>query len=350
MEKTLGSSSKTAIFWLDILRFFAITGVVAIHVNAPILYLYGKTAPNFWAIGNVADSFVRFSVPLFVMLSGALIFSKEYALKDYFKRRFSKILLPFLFWSLVYIGLKLIPFLASGSHSVGAISRFVFYLIRDGIEIHLWFMFMIIGLYLIFPVFSKWIRNSSLNEISLYLAIWVVMLVLSLPIVSGYFPKDLDLRYFTGYLGYAVLGYYLYKKDFGNPTRTIGIALFTVGFFLMLFGTIWLTERSGKFDASLYDGLSPVSLLMASGIFLAFKNSDVKSAVLRKMISEVSAHAFGIYLSHILILKGLYAIGLSWQTIHPAVGIPLTIVACLIGSYVLTRLIRLLPLGQKISG
>jgi surface polysaccharide O-acyltransferase-like enzyme len=163
-------------------------------------------------------------------------------------------------------------------------------------------------------------------------------------------PKNLDLRYFTGYLGYAVLGYWLYRKDFGRHTNKIGVMLYLVGFLLTCFGTYWLTNRANDFDGRLYNGLSITACIMATGIFLAFKGFSMRESWLKKTITEISNHSFGIYLNHLLIIVPLYYQGISWRLFPPVAGIFITSVLVIAASYLLVKLVGLLPFGKKISG
>lgn len=339
-----------SIFWISFLRFLCIIAVVFTHVVAGILYLFGKIDDTTWWIGNVTDSAIRFAVPVFVCLSGALVFSKEYTLKEHLQKRFTRILYPFIFWCAVYIAFKIRKLYMQGDPSLFDLIYYLAYCIKDGVENHLWFMYMLMGLYLIFPIFSRWIAHSSLKEISYYLAIWGILLLLTMPPFSHYMPVQLEIRYFTGYLGYAILGYFLMKKDFGIHSRKIGIVLYVVGFGLMCFGTYWLSARAGTFDGRLYDGLSPVSCIMSVGIFLAFKGIDFKQSWFRQAVEEISNHSFGIYLNHILVLVTLYYSGISWRFSHPALGILVTGTLVFLGAYLLVKLVRLLPFGKKISG
>src|ERR1035437_1784180 len=95
-------SNVKKIQWLDTLRALAMFGVIIIHVSTPVVkMMYGKNM-EYWWIGNIVDSAVRFSVPLFLMLSGATMLGKEYNLIDFYKKRISRVLFPILFWMIAY--------------------------------------------------------------------------------------------------------------------------------------------------------------------------------------------------------------------------------------------------------
>ena len=91
------------IVWIDNLRILATISVIFLHVSSPLLYNFeGKEDLNWWT-GNIYDGTVRFCVPVFVMLTGSLMLSKDYDLNDFLKIKLMRIIIPFLFWSVIYI-------------------------------------------------------------------------------------------------------------------------------------------------------------------------------------------------------------------------------------------------------
>ena len=91
-------------FSFDLLRALATVSVVALHVAGPVLYEYGSLPAGEWWTANAIDSAVRFSVPIFLMLTGALLLPRMEPAGQFLKRRFARLLWPFIFWSAVYLG------------------------------------------------------------------------------------------------------------------------------------------------------------------------------------------------------------------------------------------------------
>ena len=89
------------IFYYDALKTLAIIGIVFCHAAVPFV-ISGIDRPDFY-ISAFFDCFRDFSIPIFVMLSGALLINRRDSLKTFFKRRLSRIFIPFLFWALAYI-------------------------------------------------------------------------------------------------------------------------------------------------------------------------------------------------------------------------------------------------------
>ena len=131
--------------WINSLRVLATFSVIVLHVAADILYQYGSISNSDWWTGNIFDSSVRFCVPIFLMISGTLIFSKTYeSTGEYLRKRVLRILFPFLFWSIIYIAVGLLVKFNSGEYlSFKEALKYVFVKLRDGASFHLWYIYMI---------------------------------------------------------------------------------------------------------------------------------------------------------------------------------------------------------------
>ena len=344
------TANKT--LWYDNLRVIATIAVIGIHVSSD--YAPGSgTIPlyDFW-VGNIFDSISRFAVPVFVMLSGALLLSKEYTIDVFLKKRLVRLLLPFLFWSLIYIAhtffVENTELLKMG---FGEMARNIFVQMRDGSSLHMWYIYMIIGLYLFVPIIGKWIRASTEKEIIYFLGIWVVVMLFDQPVISKLKP-DIDFSYFSGYLGYLVLGYYLKIKSFGSKKRQsiIGLSLIGAGLITTILGTFLVKHYTKEYVSTFYEPLSPNILLYAAGLFIFFKNKDTQLKPIVAVRNFFSQYSYGIYLVHVLILRHLDDFDIRWNFINPAIGIPLTVFLCLTLSGGIIFMINKLPFGKYISG
>ena len=99
---TMATNTSNTI-WLDNLRMKATFMVVLLHVAAPGLYQFNKIPDSWWFICNVFDALVRACVPIFVMISGALILNKDYDLKDFLQKRLLRVVIPFIAWTFIYM-------------------------------------------------------------------------------------------------------------------------------------------------------------------------------------------------------------------------------------------------------
>lgn len=332
---------KKNFFWIDFLKSLAAFAVIILHVSVPVVYRFEEK--EIWWAGNFYNSLVRFSVPIFVMISGVLLLGKSEKLLDFLQKRFLRLLLPFALWSIIYLALKIDYSLPTNEILSYAIKQ-----LKGGTEFHLWYVYMIIGLYLFIPILNKWILNSTKKEIIYFLSIWIFILLLQFPIFNKLFTR-IDFRYFSGYIGYLVLGYFL--QHFVNLKRSVGILLFLLGFLFTAITTYFLSETSGVLDARFYDFLSVNVVVASIGIFIAFKDIIIKNEKIIKGISFISKYSYGIYLSHIFVLIMFAKIGFSYDFFNYWIRIPFIAISCFALSLLLTFLISKIPLvGKYVSG
>ena len=300
-EKEIAESKGEKLFWADNLRVIATIAVIFLHVSATVLYKFNTVPRSYWWIGNIYDSSVRFCVPVFVMLTGALLLSKEYILGVFLKKRLLRVVLPFAFWSLIYlIYYYRLHYLYETRLSRSEDLHWIFFYLKKGSSFHLWYVYMIIGIYLFIPIIGKWVRVSTEKEILYFLSIWLITLFLTYPSISEN-KLNIDLTYFTGFIGYLVLGYYLSTKTFGNKKRTDIISIFLIvsGIVITIVGTYLFSLKEKKFNSVFYEYLTPNILMVSVGLFLFIKNrQDFKSEVLLTIRNFINKFSYGIYLVH----------------------------------------------------
>jgi surface polysaccharide O-acyltransferase-like enzyme len=338
--------------WISNLRVIATLSVIVLHVSAELLLSSFTNPPNiFWNVANLYDSLVRYCVPIFVMITGALMLPQEIELTAFFQKRFKRVLIPFLFWSLIYIFNSFLSDLHIGKTftPLSAIkticNSFLF-----GASYHLWYIYMLIGLYLFIPILSKWIRNCSEKEIVYFLVVW------AFTVTIGRINHFSNIRplYFTGYIGYLVLGYYLANKNFKQTKKQVSfyaLILILVGALSTGALTYIASVKKGMFYEEFYNNFNPNVMMVAIGVFVLLKfQTPVRNETLLKVTSTIDQYSYGIYLVHVLVLLYLNKIGINGRFIHPIVGIPITSIICLGFSTLIVYLFRKLPLGKFISG
>ncbi|MFN5459946.1 MAG: acyltransferase [Bacteroidota bacterium] len=335
--------------WINSLRVLATFSVIVLHVAARILYQYGSIPNLNWWTGNIYDSSARFCVPIFLMISGTLIFSKTYEnTKEYFRKRVLRILFPFMFWSLIYIAVGWFFKFNSGEYlSFKEVLLFVLVNLKSGASFHFWYIYMIIGLYLLFPIIGVWLQNSNKNGIKYFLGIWFLTSLIHLPFIKKLIP-NVDISYFSGYIGFPILGYYLSKLSLNfNKKKEIYFSLIVIGIFITIFGTYVSTKYTGNFYSGFYSYLSPNVILVAVGIFLLFKDFVRFNS---KFILFFSKYSYGTYLVHVLILTAFGELGISNVFSNPIIGIPIISALCFFVSTLIIWVVNKLPFGKFISG
>jgi surface polysaccharide O-acyltransferase-like enzyme len=145
-----------------------------------------------------------------------------------------------------------------------------------------------------------------------------------------------------------VLGYYLSQRSL--PPRYLAGLFILVGTSITFLGTIYLSVQDNQFNEFLYGYLSPNVLLSSIGLFLLFRSLSFNNKRFQVLSTFVNNHSYGIYLVHILILELLHYVGINWQFIHPAIGLPVAALSCLVLSIVTIYGLTKIKFGHYISG
>lgn len=95
--------NKSRTLYLDYLRVIALLGTILLHTSVIDWQKYPVTSFN-WQTFNFFDSCVRFCVPIFVMISGALFLDpdREIDNKRLFTHNILRIVTSFAFWTTLY--------------------------------------------------------------------------------------------------------------------------------------------------------------------------------------------------------------------------------------------------------
>lgn len=350
-SKVTAMNAVSTVEWIDNLRVLATISVVFLHVSASITAKFGTISFISWTFGNVYNSSVRFCVPVFVMITGALLLQKDYEISDFLKKKVGRIVLPFVFWGSIYAAFLVFVKVSQGyKFTFLKTIEYLYEVIQNGIYPHFWYVYMIIGLYLFIPILSRWARNSTKKEILYFLIIWSSILCFNYPIFSAY-KIDFNLSYFTGYIGYLVLGYYLYAFcDTNNKLKSniVAVLMIILGISITFIGTLSSSMAAGKLDKSFYEYLTPNVLVLSIGVFLFFKNQTAINSKFKKLRDNISKYSYGIYFVHILVLLMLNKAGINGALINPLIGIPLTTVLCLLVSLGIIYSINKIRFGRNI--
>jgi surface polysaccharide O-acyltransferase-like enzyme len=292
---------------INILRAFAILGVVAIHVTMN----FTRFNELSWlpvALAS-ADVYAHFAVPLFLLISGFVLSLKyvgEYNVALFYKKRISRLLAPYLIWSVIYLSLDY------SAHE--GISDIIFKLLTGGAYYHLWFFFLIFQLYLIFPFVRKFMKNKGF---------FIVIAALLIQASFRYF-KVLEIENetlsvllgisFLSNIVYFCLGIWLADnsekaaKIVAKIEKRLNTLLFVTTMFLsILFGISWLGQHNNFFEVKNIYLFAEFLILpiVFTGIFINLNSLTVNITGERTLnvLNILSGYSFGIYLSHALFLR-----------------------------------------------
>ena len=322
--------------WIDWMRLAACFMVVVTHCTEPF-YIGGEgsliltKADAFWVAGFCV--FTRAAVALFVVASSYLQFPLHYSPGEFFRRRAVRVLAPFLLWSLVYALVwgepvqNLKDLLLNFNYAAG----------------HLWFVYMLIGVYLVMPLLSPWAEKVGKKELQVYLGIWLFTTLIPfirywaggvMPVVYG--PSGLPnaakfplwgeafwntygvFYYVSGFIGFLLLGLY-FRRFVGElswkKTLAVSLPVFLAGFAICSCGflsRVW-GDSHGAFPVEGPVGLAAlwagpwlndtigVALMSVSWILL-FRKIKRGGKFYGNVLLPVSKASYGMYLSHMLLL------------------------------------------------
>ena len=344
------------IVFLDYLRAIACLMVIVVH-SCEFFFIDGdaigirSVSDGLWV--SIIDSALRPSVPLFVMASSYLLLPLRQPTEVFFRRRFVRVVIPFVVWSLLY---AVLPPLFAGMDTEEMKTSLLQLLTNFNANSgHLWFIYMLIGLYLFMPIFSPWLEKVSRRGEEAFLALWLVASFwhyakLVVPELYGecYWNEFHVLWYFSGFIGYLVLAHYIrtYIHWSLSKSLAIGIPLYIAGYLItarIWYDRIFTAETLQQLELS-WRFCNFNVIMMTTGLFIVMKQIRRPSALIR----EVSRLSYGIYLMHIFVLSGVY-----WclmDTVNTPVTILLTGLTTFILCCILAKLASYLPHSKYLIG
>ncbi len=356
--------------WVDILRIVACFLVVMAHCCDPFVGKFGADETEFLS-GAFIGSFMRTCVPLFVMISGVLLLPVKMDMGQFYSRRMKRVLIPLVIWSLitpffyyfylsnvesVNVGLESVADGHTWSGTLNKLYTFVFNFNYDTVP--LWYLYMLVGLYLFMPIISGWVSNAKKKEIQIFLGIWVFTMFL--PYIKMIAPEvgytgnygSMELLgecpwnpygtfyYFSGFLGYVVLAYYLVRYPFQwswGKTLAVALPLFVGGYLITAFG--FLEAVASFVDTRVENGVVLVEpnwekievlwyycginvLMMTFACFIVFQKISIRP---KAWLSKLANLTFGIYLCHFFFVQ------VSYDWFYGNIALPPALIMLLMG-------------------
>ena len=332
------SISDNRIVWLDVIRCVAMIMVIGVHCIDPFYISPTMRAiPEYTHWAAIYGSLLRPSVPLFVMMTGLLLLPvKKQPLGKFYKKRIYRVLFPFLIWSVLYsmfpwvTGVLGLPKEIIGDffcYTQGQESQSLIDSLKDVAMIpfnfshkenHMWYIYLLIGLYLYMPFFSAWIENADRKTKRAFLLIWIISLFI--PYLKEYVANCLFERsgyvfgtdtwnefglfyYFAGFNGYLLLGHYVKKGNDWSLMKTfiLCILMFAVGYYITYTGFSTTASNPNATETEMelfFTFCSPNVLLMTLATFLLLQKVVITNSTVIKVLANMTQCGFGIYMIH----------------------------------------------------
>lgn len=353
------------IIYYDYIRAFAIFGVLACHIFAGLVTKTNIFNSNLWYYSLFFNSLRDVSVPLFVCLSGALLITKKDSLMIFVKKRFNKVIIPYIFWVILFIIFEVKIFKINGLFDF-ILKTISFPPIEHGVIF--WFVQMILVVYVIIFILNKLIDyNKLFLMISLVFSIFFIIFT-NFNIIPLY-PNPYGYIYYSIF---AVFGYYLANYDFSSnkliQSLNISNEKLVVIFFILSI-LLYLCEiyynASASISLNVYSSISQFSFLniaLVISVFLFFRYFEeskgkfnkiykyVSNANLGKIIFSISFCSYGIYLCHIIIRDLIFKYLNFQEILSPSIYTTLVLLITLICSWLLILTMSKIPILKRVSG
>lgn len=336
--------NENSTVYLNYLRVFAALAVLVLHVICtPVAYyqnLYSSTE-LFWV--RFARNLMNWCVPVFVMITGVLFLNpdKELPLSKLFKKYISRFVLVILIFGTLYCFMELL--FSDRNITLGKILLAVKNTLTGKSWDHMWYIYMVIGLYLLLPPMKIFINNVS--DKLLYFTLGILFLFSSIiPYLQQFMDLNLQFPCVSIYLFYLLFGYVIHYKNFclKNVYAVIILISYCVYISLIQFNSFFLIENNAFLRTLGYE--SPIVAVAAFAIFSLCKNIKKES----RIINFVAPLTFGVYIMHPVFINFCYKVFHITVENYPLI-ISLVIVSLItiIGSLLATWILRLIPFVRK---
>lgn len=331
------------IFYLDLLRILATFAVIYLHVVSDEFHDFSFSWN--WYCALTTDSLVRWCVPVFVMISGALFLDqrKSISYTDIITKYIYRLLFVYVFWSIVY-------FLLLDNKENFSLMQSLKRLLQS--HFHLWFLPMLAGVYLLIPVMRKIVQDSKL--LLYVLVIWAVYVHYSFyPFTAAYklvgqFYSLFTMNMVIGFCGYFMLGYYLSHHRFKSRQKVWVYAIGVVAFLYTIGGSYYFSRRYGEGNERCFSYLSLHVAAAAVFVFVLVKELAPKCGTrMLKFTESVRKDLFGVYLIHAIWLPVIN----TYQIRHCCnvlITMPIISMLIFILSLITTKLIRQIPILRQV--
>lgn len=306
--------------YCDYLRLVATFAVVFIHVAASNWSNVDVNGIQ-WQVFNIYDSLVRWGVPIFVMISGALFLNRDVPIKNIYSKYVLRMVIAFVSWSLFYAILTTDTF----QHGlINSLKSHIGTLVTG--HYHMWFVLMIIGLYMCIPFMKKIISDETVMKYFLKLSfIFAFLIPWVLKIVNDFVGSNnsmiqkmvttidsnlmnMGMSMVLGYSFYFILGYYLDRIEIKKDVRVMIYVAGILGFIFTVVADAGMSIKTQVANSNYYGNFEVNVLLEVIAVHTLFKYHTFQNEKVNQFVVVLSKFGFGAYLIHTFIIESMAAI------------------------------------------
>ncbi len=327
--------SKTREFSFDILRVVAMCMVIIVHVSNVYSRSYGFIGNGSFIVSLGFNTISRISVPIFLMISGALLLDRSFNKTKYFKRLIKFIIL-IIVWDIIYLIWEWLYLGITYDHLEN--------LLLNPYRAHLWYLYTILVLYAIQPLL-KLILDKSNNVIK-YILLFIWFIFSSLSIVNSTIAGIFTI---FSYIGFFIVGKYLYdfiKNNNLKKYNILWILLIIVCILTSMYLNYSYSHKYNMFYNLFFAYRTPFIILSSVSFFILVVSNYTKDTI-PKIIEVLSNVSLGVYLIHGIFLDITIKL-FNYQGINALIGIPSFFIMILICSVISVLIIKKIKLLNKI--
>ena len=342
-------STKTRIWYWDILRILAMVFLVIRHSATATFEFVEMLSVNWW-VSNIYGSLSAWMIPVFMMISGAsfLDSSRRIDTKKLYKKNIGRMLTAFAFWTVFYAIYNTL----SGQDLHADFITMIF----QG-HFHLWFIPMIIGMYMLTPLLRPVAKNkTALTIITIVTGLTGVIIPtmqdLGLFFDNTLFTGNYHFGFFSAYVCFFFMGCLFHNMSIKKEGRVVIYVLGIAATLIIFFGTYLLTVKDCYHNEDMQADNNLFTAIQGIALFVFFKEK-MKNVTFKpttqKFILDISGLTFGVYMVHVVLLALLDKFGFSPVTYPAVYMIPMLILFVLPTSFFISFVLKKIPiLGKNI--
>lgn len=347
----LVKATKKRKFNLDILRIIACFFVIINHTDNTMLSSLEPSAR--WFVSATMLYICKVAVPLFIMISGAVLLGKEESYKDLYKKRVLRTAIVIVIFSFIYYINMLIK-----KETTFSLKEFWQAILHAPITNAYWYLYMYLGLMIMLPILRKLVKNMETRDYIYCLVIWTIFMGV-FPIINHYFEYKpitycFNIPIISVYVIYFIMGYFIENKldkQYFNKAILIACVILSI---ICTGISVWLTYYDVVRDAEnkvFMDNTEYITIAIPSltvfyiAKYIALKNENVQEG---RVVANIATHTFGIYLLSDLLIQRLEFISEFLvkyvDEIIAMIGLEISV---FVVGYMITWILKKIPLVKK---
>lgn len=343
------------VYYIEVLRALATIAVAVLHVASNNWYgYYGSHA---WIVFTVYAGLMKFCVPVFFMISGALFLrkEKEISIKRLYTHNIWRLIVFLLVWSFVYQLYQLL--IVDGIRDYSKVLKTAVQNIGLGnTQVHFWFVYAIIGLYVLVPVLQIFTKHAQKRQVRYALALCFVFasvlpFLQSFPVfapVSNNLSK-LNVQAVCGYVGFFLLGHYFHSYEQSWRERNGWYLAGIIGLITSIMATCYLCITNNAVVETCFSYTFPGIVCFSGAVYVWVQSHEswFQKAAVSKAVGVLSNCSLGIYAVHMLVLFLLWRNNITTFSFAAEASVPVLALAILLCSLLVAWVLSKIPVVNK---